>query len=65
MTRGRWSCRRQGWPSPSCLDPTAPGFAHAAGGFPWWFLPVVVLVVVCVFGLWLFNHEAPRIAERL
>ncbi len=47
------------------VDPTAPGFAHAAGGFPWWLLPVVVLVVVCVFGLWLFNHEAPRIAERL
>jgi ABC-2 type transport system permease protein len=47
------------------IDPGAPGFAHAAGGFPWWLLPVVVLVAVCAFGLWLFNHEAPRIAERL
>jgi ABC-2 type transport system permease protein len=47
------------------VDPSAPSFAHAAGGFPWWLLPVVILVSVCVFGLWLFNHEAPRIAERL
>ena len=47
------------------VDPSAPSFAHAAGGFPWWLLPLVILVTVCVFGLWLFNHEAPRIAERL
>jgi ABC-2 type transport system permease protein len=47
------------------IDPGAPGFAQAAGGFPWWLLPVVILVAVCTFGLWLFNHEAPRIAERL
>lgn len=47
------------------LDPGAAGFAGAIGGFPWWLLPVVVLVAVCGFGLWIFNHEAPRIAERL
>jgi ABC-2 type transport system permease protein len=47
------------------VDPNAPGFPAAAGGFPWWLLAVGVLVFVCVFGLWLFNHEAPRIAERL
>jgi ABC-2 type transport system permease protein len=47
------------------VDPGAPGFAHAAGGMPWALLPIVVLVAVCAFGLWLFNHEAPRIAERL
>jgi ABC-2 type transport system permease protein len=47
------------------VDPSAPSFAHAAGGFPWWLLPIVVFIAVCAFGLWLFNHEAPRIAERL
>jgi ABC-2 type transport system permease protein len=47
------------------VDPSAPSFAHAAGGFPGWLLPVSILVSVCAFGLWLFNHEAPRIAERL
>jgi ABC-2 type transport system permease protein len=47
------------------VDSTAPGYAHAAGGFPWWLLAPLILVTVCSFGLWLFNHEAPRIAERL
>jgi ABC-2 type transport system permease protein len=47
------------------IDPGAPGFVQAAGGFPWWLLPVVIAIAVCAFGLWLFNHEAPRIAERL
>jgi ABC-2 type transport system permease protein len=47
------------------IDPNAPGFATAAGGFPWWLLPVLIFVGVCCFGLWVFNHEAPRIAERL
>jgi ABC-2 type transport system permease protein len=47
------------------VDPGAPGFVDAAGGWPWALLPIVVLVAVCAFGLWLFNHEAPRIAERL
>jgi len=47
------------------VDPGAPGVVAAIGGFPWWLLPVVVFVAVCAFGLWIFNHEAPRIAERL
>jgi ABC-2 type transport system permease protein len=47
------------------VDPGAPGFIQAAGGFPWWLLPVVIGLAVCAFGLWIFNHEAPRIAERL
>ena len=47
------------------IDPTSPGFADAIGGFPWWLLPVGILVAVCAFGLWIFNREAPRIAERL
>jgi ABC-2 type transport system permease protein len=47
------------------IDPTAPGFAHAIGGWPWWALPVAIFAAVCALGLWVFNHEAPRIAERL
>jgi ABC-2 type transport system permease protein len=47
------------------IDPSAPGFAGAIGGFAWWLLPVGAFVSVCAFGLWIFNHEAPRIAERL
>jgi ABC-2 type transport system permease protein len=47
------------------IDPAAPGAGHAIGGFPWWLLPVGVFVLVCGFGLWIFNREAPRIAERL
>ena len=47
------------------IDPGAPGFAEAIGGGAWWLLPVGVLVAVCTLGLWVFNREAPRIAERL
>jgi ABC-2 type transport system permease protein len=47
------------------IDPDAPGAAAAIGGSPWWLLPLGVFVAVCAFGLWIFNHEAPRIAERL
>jgi ABC-2 type transport system permease protein len=47
------------------IDPSAPGFVGAIGGFPWALLPVVIFFAVCAFGLWVFNHEAPRIAERL
>jgi ABC-2 type transport system permease protein len=47
------------------IDPTAPGAVAAIGGWEWALLPVGVFVAVCAFGLWVFNHEAPRIAERL
>jgi ABC-2 type transport system permease protein len=47
------------------IDPAAPGFADAIGGWPWWLLPVGIFAAVCALGLWVFNHEAPRIAERL
>jgi ABC-2 type transport system permease protein len=46
------------------IDPTSPGFAEAMGS-PAWLLPVAILLAVCAFGLWIFNREAPRIAERL
>jgi ABC-2 type transport system permease protein len=47
------------------IDPSAPGAATAIGGFPWWLLPLGLFVGTCAFGLWVFNHEAPKIAERL
>jgi ABC-2 type transport system permease protein len=47
------------------IDPHAAGAAHAIGGFPWWLLPLGLFVGTCAFGLWIFNREAPKIAERL
>jgi ABC-2 type transport system permease protein len=47
------------------VDPNSPGFVEAIGGWPQALLPIGVLVAVCAFGLWVFNREAPRIAERL
>jgi len=46
------------------VDPTAPSVAEAAGALAW-VTPMVVFVAVCVVGLWVFNREAPRIAEEL
>jgi ABC-2 type transport system permease protein len=47
------------------IDPSAPSFVTAIGGFPYWLIPVGVFFGVCAFGLWIFNREAPKIAERL
>jgi ABC-2 type transport system permease protein len=47
------------------IDPNAQGAAHAIGGFPWWLLPLGLFAGTCAFGLWIFNREAPKIAERL
>ena len=47
------------------VDPSAQGFADAIGGFPQLLVPIAILLGVFAFGLWIFNHEAPRIAERL
>jgi ABC-2 type transport system permease protein len=47
------------------IDPTAPSWIDAAGGFPLALVPVAIFVTVCVLGWWVFDHEAPRIAELL
>jgi ABC-2 type transport system permease protein len=47
------------------IDPEAPGPAAAAGGAVWLLIPAALFVAVCVFGIWIFNREAPRIAEEL
>jgi ABC-2 type transport system permease protein len=47
------------------IDPDAPGPAAAAGGAVWLLIPAALFVAVCAFGIWIFNREAPRIAEAL
>ena len=47
------------------IDPTAPGPAEAAGGAVWLLIPIALFVATCVLAAWVFNREAPRIAEEL
>jgi ABC-2 type transport system permease protein len=47
------------------IDPSAPGAAGVAGGRVWLLIPAGLVVFLLVFGLWLFNRRAPRIAEEL
>jgi len=45
------------------IDPNAPG--ALANGWDRLIIPTVIFVAVCALGVWLFNREAPRIAEDL
>jgi ABC-2 type transport system permease protein len=47
------------------IDPNVPGVVELAGG--WWHLvpAAVIFVGVCIWSVWFFNREAPRIAEEL
>jgi ABC-2 type transport system permease protein len=47
------------------VDPSARGAVEAIGGWGWTLVPVAIFVGVCALGLWLFDREAPAIAERL
>ncbi|HEY5815318.1 MAG TPA: ABC transporter permease [Solirubrobacterales bacterium] len=47
------------------LEPGAPTAAEAAGGAAGLIPAAVIYVGVCVFAVWIFNREAPRIAEEL
>jgi ABC-2 type transport system permease protein len=46
-------------------EPGAPTAVDAAGGWLGLLPALVIFVGVCVLGVWVFNHEAPRIAEDL
>jgi ABC-2 type transport system permease protein len=46
--------------APHSLSPVA-----AAGGWPALLAPVALYVAICVFAVWIFAREAPRIAEAL
>lgn len=47
------------------VDPAAPSAVAAAGGVPGLLIPLALIAVICAFGLWLFEREAPRVAEAL
>ena len=47
------------------IDPTAPGPVEAAGGFAHLLPAIAIYVATCVLAVWIFNREAPRIAEQL
>jgi ABC-2 type transport system permease protein len=47
------------------IDDTAPTAADAAGGASHLLIPAAIVLGVLVLGFWVFNREAPRIAEEL
>ncbi len=47
------------------IDPSAPSAADAVGGAIWLLVPISIGVFVVWLGYWVFNREAPRIAEEL
>jgi ABC-2 type transport system permease protein len=46
-------------------EPGAPTAVEAAGGWLGLLPAAALSIAVCLFGVWLFNREAPRIAEDL
>lgn len=47
------------------IDPAAPSAVTVAGGAIHLLAPATIFVGICVLGVWVFNREAPRIAEEL
>jgi ABC-2 type transport system permease protein len=47
------------------IDSSAPGLTAASGYELGWLPPLAIMLGVCVLAFWLFNREAPRIAEEL
>jgi ABC-2 type transport system permease protein len=47
------------------IQPSAAGPAAAAGGYVQLLAPAVLYIAICVFAVWIFHREAPRIAEQL
>ena len=47
------------------IDPTAMSAGEAAGGTVWLLIPAGIIVGLFALGFWVFNREAPRIAEEL
>lgn len=46
-------------------EPNAPTAAEAAGGALHLLPAAAIFVAICVYSVWVFNREAPRIAEEL
>jgi ABC-2 type transport system permease protein len=53
------------WGRTWIIDPTAPGPVEIAGGAAGLLPAASLYVLICVLAVWLFNREAPRIAEQL
>ncbi len=49
----------------SLIDEEAPNSWDAAGGVEYLLIPGAIVVGLLVIGFWVFNREAPRIAEEL
>jgi ABC-2 type transport system permease protein len=47
------------------IDPGARGAVEAIGGWGWALIPISIFVALCVLAVWVFNREAPVVAERL
>jgi ABC-2 type transport system permease protein len=47
------------------IDPNAQSAGAAAGGWVWILIPAGIIIGLFALGLWVFNREAPRIAEEL
>ena len=47
------------------IDPSAPSVVEVAGGWLHLLPAAIVFVAICVWSVWFFNREAPRIAEEL
>jgi ABC-2 type transport system permease protein len=47
------------------IDPSAPSAAAAAGGWEILLIPAGIVAGLFALGFWVFNREAPRIAEEL
>jgi ABC-2 type transport system permease protein len=47
------------------IDPSARGAVEAIGGWEWALIPAAIFAAVCLFAVWVFDHEAPVVAERL
>ena len=47
------------------IDPSAPSASEVVGGALYLLPAAVLFVAICVFGAWIFNRDAPHIAEEL
>jgi ABC-2 type transport system permease protein len=47
------------------VDPHAPGPAQITGGYARLMIPVAIYLLICAASVWIFNREAPRVAEAL
>jgi ABC-2 type transport system permease protein len=47
------------------IDPSAPSPSSVGGGFAHLLPAIAIYVATCVLAVWVFNREAPRIAEEL